>query len=133
MNKILVAMGVGMALSVASAGIGATPDLQEIVVTARGVLVETPSGKSASGVPIVDMSVSYGVSYVGLDLSSAAGSAEIERRVNEAAKDACHEIGAKRPAQQFTTTELQCTKASVEKAMVRVRELVAEAAKRTPK
>lgn len=133
MNRILVAMGVGMALSVATASIGATPDLQEIVVTAKGVIVETPTGKSASGVPIVDMSVSYGVSYAGLDLSSAAGVAEIEKRVNDAAKDACHEIGAKRPAQQFTTTELQCTKASVEKAMVRVHELIAEAGKRTSK
>jgi UrcA family protein len=62
-------------------------------------------------------------------VTSAAGAAEIEKRVNDAAKEACKEISAKRPLQQFTTSEAECAKAAADKAMVKVHELEAAAAK----
>jgi|SRR5580692_5803513 UrcA family protein len=102
MNKILLGIGIGMAVSISAGSIAVAQDVQEIVVTARGDVAVKPAGKSATGVPIVDMSVSYGVSYAGLDLASTAGAAELEKRVNQAAKEGCKDISAKRPLQQFT-------------------------------
>jgi len=113
--------------------IGVAQELQEIVVTGKGEVGVKPAGKTASGVPIVDVSISYGVSYAGLDLASAVGAAEIEKRVNDAANEACKEISAKGALQQFTTSEAECAKAAVHKAMVRVHELEAAAAKKSAK
>ena len=133
MNKILLAIGIGVAASISLGGIAVAQELQEIVVTGKGEVAVTPAGRTTTGVPIVDMSISYGVSYAGLDLASAAGAAEIEKRVNDAAREACREISARRPLQQFTTSEAQCVRAAVDKAMVRVHELVAAAAKKSAK
>jgi len=129
MNKILLGIGIGVAASIFLGRIAVAQELQEIVVTGKGDVAEKPAGKTASGVPIVDVSISYGVSYAGLDLASAVGAAEIEKRVNDAAKEACKEIRAKRPLGQFTTSEAECTKAAAREAMVRVHELEAAAKK----
>jgi len=129
MNKILLGIAIGAAASISLGSVAVAQDLQEIVVTGKGLVVK-PAGKEASGVPIVEMSIAYGVSYAGLDLASAAGAAEIEKRVNDAAKEACKEIAAKRPLQQFDTSEAQCAKSAGDKAMFKVHELEAAAAKR---
>jgi len=131
MNKIVLGIGLGVVASIClGSSVVIAQDLQEIVVTGRGEVAVKPAGKTATGVPIVDMSITYGVSYAGLDLASAAGAAEIEKRVNDAAKEACKEISAKRPLQQFTTSEAECAKSAADKAMVKVRELEAAAAKK---
>ncbi len=128
MNKILLGIGIGVAASISLGSIVVAQELQEIVVTGKGLAVK-PAGTTASGVPIVEMSISYGVSYAGLDLASAVGAAEIEKRVNDAAKEACKDIAAKRPLQQFTTSEAECAKAATDKAMVKVHDLQAAAKK----
>jgi UrcA family protein len=129
MNKILLGMSIGVAASICLGSIAVAQDLQEIVVTGKALTVK-PAGKTASGVPIVDMSITYGVSYAGLDLALAVGAAEIEKRVNDAAKEVCKEITAQRPLLQFTTSEAECAKAAADKAMVKVHELEAAAAKK---
>jgi UrcA family protein len=133
MNKILLGVGIGMIVSISAGSIAVAQDVQEIVVTARGDVAVKPAGNSATGVPIVTMSISYGVSYAGLDLASAVGAAELERRVNEAAKQGCKDISAKRPLQQFTPSEADCVKSAADKAMVKVHELEGAAAKKSAK
>jgi UrcA family protein len=123
MNKILLGIGIGLAVSISVGSIAAAQPVQEIVVTARSDLAVKPAGSSTSGVPIVDMSISYGVSYAGLDLASAVGAAELEKRVIDAAKEACKEISAKRPFQKFSTSEAECAKEAAEKALVKVHDL----------
>jgi len=129
MKKTLLGIGIAVAASMAL-DVAVAQGLQEIVVSAKRVITVTPAGKSASGVPFVDMSISYGVSYAGLDLASAAGAAEIEKRVNDAAKEACKEIAAQHPLEHFTTTDAECAKAAADKAMVKARALIAEAGKK---
>jgi len=131
MNKILLAIAIGVAASISLGGIAVAQALHEIVVTGKGLVAVKPVGKTSSGVPIVDMSISYGVSYAGLDLASAVGAAEIEKRVNDAATEACKEIAAQHPAQQFTTSAEECAKAAAAKAMVKARALIAEAGKKS--
>jgi UrcA family protein len=130
-NLLVIAIGVAASMSLGS--VAAAQEVQEIVVTAKGVVSEKPAGKTASGVPIVNMSVSYGVSYAGLDLASAAGAAEIEKRVNDAAKEACKTIAAQHPLTYFTTNDAECTKAAAGKAMVKAHALIAEAGKKSAK
>ena len=71
------------------------------------------------------MSLAYGVSTAGLDLSSKAGALQLEKRVNDAARAACKELGRRYP--DATPSDALCAKSASEKAMVRVRELEAAA------
>ena len=133
MKNILLGIGVGVAASISLSGIVVAQEPQEIIVTAKGVVAVKPTGETASGVPIVDMSISYGVSYAGLDLVSAVGATELEKRVNDAAKEACKEIAAQHPLQHFTTSEAECAKVAADKAMVKARALIAEAGRKPVK
>ena len=81
----------------------------------------------ANGVPIVDISVSYGVSAKDLDLSTNSGAKELEQRVRNAAAAACQEIGRQHPG--ATPSERECTANAAGKAMSQVRQLVAAAEK----
>ena len=130
MNRILLGIAIGAAASICLDSIAIAQDLQEVVVTGKGEVAVKPTGTTSSGVPIVNMSITYGVSYAGLDLASAAGAAELEKRVNDAAKDACAELSAKRPLVQFTTSDAECAKSAVDNAMVKVHELEAAAAEK---
>jgi UrcA family protein len=102
-------------------------NLQEVTVQGTRVVNTKTVGRTASGVPIVDVSLSYGVSTAGLDLASHVGAVELEKRVHDAAVAACHEIGKQYP--DATPSEEDCAKAATGKAMVRVHELEAAAAK----
>ena len=51
----------------------------------------------------------------------------MQRRVNDAAKAACKEIGHQYP--DATPSDAECAKVAADKAMVRVRELLASAHK----
>jgi UrcA family protein len=130
MKRIALGMAMMVAASMSLGSIAAAQGIQEIVVVAKRVINVQPTGKTATGVPIVDMSISYGVSYAGLDLASASGAAEIEKRVNDTAQEACKEIAQQRPLDHFTTSDADCAKATADKAMIKVHALIAAAGKR---
>jgi UrcA family protein len=80
------------------------------------------------GVPIKNVSLSYGVSTAELDLSTQSGRQELQQRVSNAAKAACKELGRQFP--EATPSDLDCVKAATNKAMVQVQQLVAAATKK---
>jgi UrcA family protein len=86
---------------------------------------------TAMNPPILDVSLSYGVSTAGLNLGTQAGAAELEKRVRDAATAACEELGRK--YSDATPSDADCIKAATNEAMVRVRELEAAAAKKSTK
>ena len=88
-------------------------------------------GKTPSGIPIQDVSLSYGVSAADLDLAPAAGAEELEKRVNDAALAACKEVGRQYPL--ATPSDAECAKAAAKEAMVKARELVHAARKAAAK
>jgi UrcA family protein len=133
MKRILWGIAIGVAASMSMGTIAVAEEVQEVVVTAKGVVAQKPAGKTATGIPLVDVALSYGVSYAGLDLASAAGAAELEKRVNDAAKEVCKEISSQRPLANFTTSDAECTKAAADKAMVTVHALIAAAGKKPAK
>jgi len=126
-------MRVTVAAAIASALIGGVvvaQNMEEITVQGTRVLDVKSAGQNSTGVPIVDVSLSYGVSFADLNLASQYGPIALEKRVHDAAKAACEEIGRKYP--QSTPSDEACTKAATDKAMVKVRELVATARQKLP-
>jgi len=115
----------------ASALIGAmvfAQSVEEITVQGTRSMTVTLQGRTSSGIPIKDVSMSYGVSYAGLDLVSHAGFLELQKRVTDAALAACKEIGRQFP--DSTPSEADCAKAATDKAMTKVNELAAAASKK---
>jgi len=129
MKKVLLSAAIGIAGSLWLGGVAVAQGTEEITVTAASV-VQKDAGGAPGGARLLDMSLSYGVSFKGLDLASHAGAAELEKRVKDAARDACKEISHQRPLAEFTTDERTCAKAAADKAMVRVNELIAAAEKK---
>jgi len=133
MSRALSVILAGAAASVLVANLAVAVEMQEVVVSATRMLVETPAGRTSSGIPLIDISLSYGVSYAGLDLATHSGAMELEKRVHEAAKAACEEISHQRPLAHLTPSDSVCAKTAAEKAMVKVDELVAAAEKKGAK
>ncbi len=130
MKKMLIATAVGVLASSLAGAIAFAQTTTEVTVEATRV-IQTTVGKTATGIPINEISLSYGVSYAGLDLASTAGAAQLEKRVKDAAMDACKELGSKYP--EAAPNDQQCAKAATDKAMAKVRELEAAAAKKPAK
>src|SRR5579862_2096694 len=124
MSRKVVKVSIGLLAAVSVAGIAIAQDTGEVTVQASRVVKKT-IGTTASGIPIQDVSLSYGVSTAGLDLSSASGADELKKRVVEAAKAACKELGRQYPSS--TPEDAACTKAATDKAMTKVNDLIASA------
>jgi UrcA family protein len=127
MRGALGAMAVGVAAALFASGAALAQDVQEVKVQATRVMSTKLAGRTASGIPILNISLSYGVSTAGLDLATHSGALELETRVKDAAAAACKEIGRKYP--DATPSDAACAKDASAKAMVRVHELVAAAEK----
>jgi UrcA family protein len=123
MNKFLLG---ALAASVLVGGFASAMTAEEIQVSAARSVPKVV-GRDANGSTIIDITLSYGVSYAGLDLASATGAAELQKRVADASKTACEELARQHPLANFQTDTAECTKSTIAKAMVQVKELVAAA------
>jgi len=83
------------------------------------------------GLPILKVSLGYGVNITDLDLATQDGPMVLEKRVKDAAKMACQELGQKYPAS--TPSDRDFAKAAADKAMVKARDLVARARQKQPR
>ncbi len=110
-----------------AAGSAVAQSTQEVKVQATRDVHAKVTGHSYTGIPIVDLSLTYGVSLADLDLSTNSGANEAAKRVSDAALAACKEIG--RQYRDATPSEAECAKAASDKAMIRVHEMVASAEK----
>jgi UrcA family protein len=101
------------------------------VVTVEAVR-EIVVGKSAIGAPIKEYSIRSRVSYADLDLTTTAGTKELEKRVGEAAAATCKEINTGFDIPMEGWTEAKCAKEAVADAMLQVNKAVeaAQAARR---
>jgi UrcA family protein len=131
MTRILTRIAVGLLTVTSVSTLAVAQETGAVTVQASRVVNTKTAGRTASGVPIVDVSLSYGVSTAGLDLVSHAGVMELEKRVHDAAQGACKELGRQYP--DSMPNDADCAKAAADKAMVRVHELTAAAAKKAAK
>jgi UrcA family protein len=118
---------IGASLFACLSGIVAAQNLDEITVQASRVLSTKAVGRdAATGAPILDVSVSYGIRTDDLDLASHYGPIQLEKRVRDAAMAACKEISRQYP--NSSPSDEVCAKTAADKAMVNVHQLVAVAA-----
>jgi UrcA family protein len=124
MKVQLLAAAVGVVALGLISGSAIAEDSGHVTVQASRVM-KKDVGHTSSGIPIVDMSLSYGVTAVGLNLVKHADVVELEKRVNDAAHAACKELGRQYP--DSTPGDAECARTAVSNAMPRVHELVAAA------
>jgi UrcA family protein len=107
------------------AGAGAYGQAMEVVTVeaVREIIV----GKSPIGAPIKELSIRSRVSYADLDLTTADGTAALEKRVKETAVSTCKELKVQIPAEG--STEEKCVKEAMEGAAPQVAAAI-EAAKK---
>ena len=129
------AMHIGLALAVAASAlfgnIAIAQNLESVTVQGTRVPSTKTVGHEKTGIPIEEVSLSYAVSTGGLDLVSHAGALALEKRVQDAAAAVCRELGKQYP--DSTPNDAECAKAAAAKALVRVHELEAAAAKKSAK
>lgn len=105
----------------------AAPATPEVTVQSSRA-VKTTIGTTSSGIPIQDVSLSYGVSAAGLDLTTASGRQAFEKRVSDTATAACQHLAREYP--NSTTSDTECVKAATNKAMAQVHQLEDAATKK---
>ena len=98
----------------------------EITITASAE-TKVVVGRSAYGTPIEEVTLTRRVSYADLDLSKTAGAAELEKRVNQTAKDACKELDNRYPFEPKMADE--CMRSATKMAMDQVHAAVTKATK----
>ena len=131
MNTNLKALTVAAIAYALIGSIVMAQNVEGVTVQAKRILNTKTIDRSASGVPLIDISLSYGVSMAGLDLASHAGAMELEKRVHNAGIAACQEISRQYP--EAIPSQSECAKSATDKAMVRVHELEAAADKKAAK
>jgi UrcA family protein len=124
MRKMVTMSAAGVLVASVLGGSAIAQTQPEVVVQTQR-MAATTIGRTATGIPILNISMGYTVSAKGLDLSSHAGALAFERRVSDAALAACKEIGRQYP--NSTPPDAECAKVATDKAMVKVHELEAAA------
>jgi len=127
MNTILgkVVLGIASAMLVSSVVIA--QDLPEVTVQAKRLITTKVTERIEGGVPLQDISVTYGVRTSDLDLATHSAALVLEQRVKDAAKLACKEISRQFP--DASPSEAECANTAAAKAMPQVKRLVASAEK----
>ena len=95
--------------------------LETVIVTGSRGLTQKEAGKTSSGLPIQEVSLSYTVRIADLDPNSDAGRVEIKKRVLTAAKAACAEIARLALGNPTSPSDDACVKKAVEAAMAKIK------------
>jgi UrcA family protein len=127
MKRILTIAGVGLFAIALVSSTAIAQKAEDVTVQASRVVNTKTAGYTSSRVPITDVSLTYRVNLADLDLASSAGATQLEKRVNDAAQEACKELG--RLYQNATPSDAECAKLARDKAMVDVRQVLAAARK----
>jgi len=122
---------IGIAAAVISMCVGGVAVAQSVEeVTVQGTRVLNIKAGAIGGVPVRNVSLSYGVNIADLNLASQSGPFELEKRIHDAALAACEELGRQFP--QSSPSDGQCTTAATNEAMVKARALIAAARAKLP-
>lgn len=122
MRKMFQARAIALLAAVAISGSALGQETEEVTVRGPGIQ-STEVERSSTGVAVVMFTVSYKVSYEDLDLTTADGMAELTKRIEDAAKQGCREIGlAYRTAEP---SDWSCARHATKEAIAEVEQLVA--------
>lgn len=122
MRKMLQAQAMALLAAVSISGGAVAQDINEVTVFGSEI-EKTKVDRTSSGVPVMMLTKSYKVSYGDLDLKTTDGMAELTKRIEDAAKQGCREIGlAYRTAQP---NDWLCARVAAKEALAEVQHLVA--------
>ena len=113
-NKVVTLSLVALLVAVTAGAFAADKPISVIRVESSRI-VETTAGQTGAGVPIKNVSLSYEVSLEDLDLATATGLAAAEKRIQNAATQACEELAKKYP--ESTPESAQCVPRAIRKPM----------------
>ena len=125
MKNRSTALVIGVLVTAAMGGVSLAQSVEEVKIEATRVPSVKVVGRSTSGVPIEEVSLSSRVNSAGLDLATNSGALAFEHRIHDVASSMCKELGEKYPGSTPGTAE--CAKAATDKAMVKGKELIAAA------
>jgi UrcA family protein len=117
-----VAAGASAAVFIVSV-VANAQNAKEVKIQAQRVINEKVIAHITGGGKIIELTLSYPVNFADLDITSVSGAAELEKRVQDAARAACAEIGSKYP--NATPSDAVCAQKAAAKAMIEVRKMVA--------
>lgn len=124
---LLTATSVLACMILPSSSLAQTPEISvEAMRVTHTKVGQTTTG--TPGIPIENVSLAYGVSTAGLDLSTQSGKQELKERVHRAAMTACKELGRQFP--DATPTDAECAKLATDKAMAQIEKGEAPASKK---
>ncbi len=121
MKGIHTGSAIAIIAAVAVAASAYAAPLETVTVTGSRALTEKSVGQTMHGVPVKEVSLSYTVKVADLDPGTAAGKAEIQKRVTEAAKAACKEIERLAMGNPTSPGEAACVKNAVDEAMAKIK------------
>jgi UrcA family protein len=129
MKSILTCISAGAIGAFLATGITVAEQLDAInVMGTRSIDVQVERDTNGTASYKI-FSLTYGVKIAGLDLTTAAGAADLEKRVNDAALAICKEIGRQYP--ESTPNDELCAKQAAKKSMVKAHQLI-DAARKAP-
>jgi UrcA family protein len=114
-----IALAAGLCLTVSAL---AADELPPITIGA-GVMTKTQIGRSSSGLPTEQVTVTHRVSYKDLDLTKEAGAAELKKRVKATAHAACKQLDELYPLEAKNVQD--CTRITFAKATPQVENAIA--------
>ncbi len=88
------------------------------ITIGAGVTIKSVVGRTSSGLPIEEVTITHRVSYADLDLTKTAGAAELKRRVQETARAACKQLDELYPLEAKNARE--CARMAIAKASPQV-------------
>lgn len=114
----------GAILAFASGAVVAQ-NLPEVIVEAPHAAVPTKQPIGPHGMVVPAVSITYRVSYADLNIATHSGAMELEKRIKDAAKDACEQLTKLYP--ESAEGEPPCVEGAIKKAMVRAHEAITAA------
>ena len=110
----------------AASGASHPSEQPDVTVRASRMVRHKVVGRDYAGIPIEQLSLTREISYHDLNLNSTKGAAELLRRVNDTAREACQELTSLYPLNLWTTSNQDCVHRAVRNAMMQLPESVAQ-------
>jgi UrcA family protein len=100
-------------------------EMPKITVEADHVVQKRQVGRTYTGIPIEEVSLTRHVGFRDLDLNSPSGRAELDKRINDVAKEACKQLQQLYPLEQWETDTDTCIANAVKNAKAQEQAIVA--------
>jgi UrcA family protein len=104
--------------------------IPQITVQASHEVQRKQVGMSYTGIPVEEVSLSRHVGFRDLDLTTAAGKDELDKRIKAVAKEACNQIQKLYPLEQWDTDTRTCIADAVKGAMAQEQTILASSSKK---